>query len=206
MKWRLGYRTITKTSALPMVGAADGDPGFFSFDRWEDQYRAAFQLMVAFAFWSDSTPTQCRLLFVDPDADRQPAPINPTMVLIDTVASGIGPLQSFYEDNLGQGFAVPWRERTSLPYQVQFETIGEGEGSVAFQLMLWWEPKFPSVQLWELLCRMPGLIAGMERSVADTIEAQVASGDELMAVMQEMNRQGRLPQALARFVAGLTEE
>lgn len=198
MKWRLGYRTITVTSALPMQGGQLGQPGFLVFDRWEDKYKAAFQLMLGFAFWSP-TATDCRLIFVDPD-DAQRNGVEPTMVIVDTVASGIGPINSFYEDNLGQGFALPWRERTGLPYQVQFETIGAGEGGCALQVMMWWEPKFPSVDLWELLCRAPGLLAGMERSVIDTMGAQVAAGDELFAAVKELSRQGRLPDTLRKFV------
>lgn len=195
MKWRLGYRTIEGSSLLPMSQT-------FNFDRWEDRYREAFQLMLGFAFWSQSTPTDCRLLFVDPDTREDPV-VEPTMVIIDTVASGVGPTQSFFEDNLGQGFALPWRNRTQLPYEVFFETLTQGEGGCILQIMLWWEPKFPSVELWEFLCRVPGLIAGMERSVRDTLEAQVASGDGLFAAVQELARQGRLPDALRRFVDGV---
>lgn len=198
MKWRLGYRTIVNTSELPMELT-------LNFDRWEDRYRSAFQLMVAFAFWAPSTPTECRLMFRDPDAsNRDGGLIEPTMVILDTLASGIGPLQSFYEDNLGQGFALPWRERTALPYQVLFSTPdGQGEGGCALQTMVWWEPKFPSVDVWEMLCKMPGLVAGIERSAADTMEVQTRAGDELFEAVQELARQGRLPKALRRFVGAL---
>lgn len=199
MKWRLGYRTIVNTSALPMELT-------LNFDRWDDRYRGAFQLMVAFAFWAPSTPAECQLFFRDPDsANREPL-ISPTMVILDTTAgtTPIGPLQSFYEDNLGQGFPLPERERTSLPYEVLFGTPGTtGEGGCVLQTMLWWEPKFPSVDVWEMLCKMPGLVAGIERSAADTMGAQTRAGDELFEAVQELARQGRLPKALRRFVGAL---
>lgn len=201
MKWRTGYRTIVRASEFPFEGAVDGDPGFFNFDKWEKKYHEAFQLVVAFAFNAQSGPVDCRLFFEDPDSDNRPTTPGtaPQVMILDTVASGIGPLQYFYEDNLGQGFAVPWRERTELPYELHFEVADIAEGDGIFQLFLWWEPKFPSLQTWELLCRLPEMF-GIDRSPGTGFPAQMPPSGEASSVMAAMLRAGKLPEELHRFV------
>lgn len=200
MKWRLAARTITVQQDLPIAGLALGDPGFFNFDKWDHSYLEAFELRLGFAF-NSSAASDVVIELVDPDPGYALAP---TVVVFDTVTSGVGPITSMYEDNLGQGWPVPMRYRASvLPYELSMQAAGmQGEG--CFQVFLWWEPKFPSVRLWKFLCQVPELFAGMARSPVDEVAKQLAA-DPLFSLVAKFARQGRLPTELQAVADAMGE-
>ena len=142
MTRRIDYRTMVSVSPggapfNPAVAFGSAGGGLLDISRWSDRYKGLLVPVLSFTF--NSAPTgswAVNLAFAD-----RPGDATRRKLLLEDIA-----LYSFVEDNLGQGWYVPYRQRQpDIPWVVEF-AASQQSGPVADAALiveLWWEERFP---------------------------------------------------------------